>query len=108
MLKMFTVFDSKADTYIPPFCMRSTGEAIRGFITILNDDISDYCKYPADFTLFEIGSFDPLTCKLVIYAAMTNLGNGLSHKGKGVHIPESGKSEAPTSNPELLSSEHTL
>lgn len=82
MLKMFTVYDSKAESYLRPFSMLSTGEAIRGFITTLNDGQSELCKYPADFTLFELGTFDPLNCEINLYDAKKNLVNGLEHKWK--------------------------
>ena len=83
MLKLFTVYDSKGEIYRPPFAMVSTGAAIRGFITILNDPASEHSKYPADFTLFEVGSFDETNCKLVIHEALINLGNGLHLQPKG-------------------------
>lgn len=82
MLKMFTVYDSKAETYLRPFSMTTTGQAIRGFITTLNDGKSEMCLYPADFTLFEIGLFDETKGTIEVYEAMTNLGNGLHLKGK--------------------------
>lgn len=82
-LKMFTVYDSKAESYLRPFTMQSTGEAIRGFITTLNDPQTEFCKYPADFTLFELGTFDPQTCKIEILQTMQNLGNGIHLKSKG-------------------------
>lgn len=84
MLKMFTVYDSKAETYLRPFSMRSTGEAIRGFITTLNDGQSEFSLYPADFTLFEIGTFDESTCKITILTTPENLGNGIHLKPKGI------------------------
>jgi len=79
---MFTVYDSKAETYLRPFTMQSTGEAIRGFITTLNDFNTEFGKYPADFTLFEIGTFDPTTCTINSLTTLTNLGNGLHLKSK--------------------------
>jgi len=82
MLKMFTVYDSKAETYLRPFTMNSTGEAIRGFITTLNDPSTEFCKYPADFTLFEIGTFDPSTCDIITQPTLQNLGNGIHLKAK--------------------------
>lgn len=83
MLKMFTVYDSKSETYLRPFSMISTGEAVRGFITTLNDGQSTMSLYPADFTLYEVGTFDESNCKFVIYEALENLGNGLHMKSKG-------------------------
>lgn len=82
-LKMFTVYDSKAETYLRPFSMLTTGEAVRGFITSLNMPDTDYCKYPADFTLFELGTFDQATSTIELLPTLTNLGNGLHLKSKG-------------------------
>lgn len=82
MLKMFTVYDSKAETYLRPFSMRSTGEAIRGFITTLNDEQSEMSKYPADFTLFELGTYDETKAQITTLPTMENLGNGIHLKGK--------------------------
>lgn len=77
---MFTVYDSKADTYLRPFSMRTRGEAIRGFITTLNDETTEMGKYPADFTLFEVADFDETKCEISAYPAIQNLGNGLHLK----------------------------
>lgn len=82
-MKMFTVYDSKAEVYIPPFTMHSVGEAVRGFITALNIEGSDYCKYPADFTLFQIGDFDESTATIKPDTTFTNLGNGVALKPRG-------------------------
>lgn len=59
MLKVFSVHDSKAEAYLNPFYMRTTGEAIRAFSSTCNDEKTDFHKFPSDYTLVEIGSFDP-------------------------------------------------
>lgn len=82
-LNLFTVYDVKRESYLPPFAMRTTNEAIRGFITTLNDEKTDYCRYPQDFTLFHIGTFNDSTCELVIYEAKKSLGNGVELKRLG-------------------------
>lgn len=84
MLKMFTVYDSKADAYLRPFSMRTRGEAIRGFITTLNDPSTEIGKYPADFTLFEISDFDETKGLIETYPAMQNLGNGIHLKNQAM------------------------
>lgn len=80
---MFTVYDSKAESHIKPFTMLSTGEAIRGFITTLNDNQSDMSLYPSDFTLFEIGEYNPRTAEITPNKSLINLGNGLHLKAQG-------------------------
>lgn len=82
-LNLFTVYDIKKECYLPPFCMRTTAEAVRGFVTTLNDDKTDYFRYPQDFTLFHLGSYDDRTAKFDIYAVKISLGNGIELKRLG-------------------------
>lgn len=56
--KAFSIYDVKAEIYSPPFFVNTVGLAIRMFTDLVNDGESRIAKYPADFTLFEIGSFD--------------------------------------------------
>lgn len=73
-LKLYSVFDSKIGVYCHPMCLLSTGEALRAFGEIFNDPASKFNKYPADFTLFEIGEFDDSDCSFVLYDAKVSLG----------------------------------
>lgn len=54
---LFSVYDSKAELYMPPVTYRTRGEAIRSFQAACEDKQSQFHKYPSDFTLVEIGSF---------------------------------------------------
>lgn len=72
--KIFTVYDCKAQNYLQPFFCRSTGEAVRSFTEIANDPKSQIGKYPVDFTLFELGSFDDNTADFVIFNTPVSLG----------------------------------
>lgn len=83
MLNLFTVFDVKKESYLPPFCMRTTAEAVRGFVTTLNDPKTDYCMYPQDFTLFHLGTFNDEKATFDIYEAKISLGNGVELKRLG-------------------------
>lgn len=79
-LKVFTVYDSKAEAYLQPFFMRSMGEALRGFQEVCNDPQSNLCKYPGDFTLFEIGSYDEESGRLESLKAFVSLGTAIEFK----------------------------
>jgi len=81
-LKMFTVFDSKLEAYLQPFYMQSKGAAIRAWIDTINDSNSQFNKHPGDFTLFEIGEWDQLTCAITQYATKQNLGTALEMASK--------------------------
>lgn len=74
MLKLFSIYDSKAEAFIQPFFSPATGSAIRSFETAANDAGSDFHKYGADYTLFEIGTFDEHTCELTPLESKINLG----------------------------------
>jgi len=54
----FTVYDSKAETYLPPFFVPSKGLAIRAFEDCVNSEDHHFGKHPADYTLFSLGEFD--------------------------------------------------
>ena len=56
--KLFSVFDSKLGTWMAPMMFAHYGQAERTLKDIASDSGSLMNKYPEDFTLFEIGSFD--------------------------------------------------
>lgn len=60
-MKIFTIFDSKADYYLPPFFARTNAEAIRTFSQAVNDSSHHIGQNHADFTLFYIGDYDETT-----------------------------------------------
>lgn len=69
LLKMFCIYDAKVEAYMTPFFMRSKGEAIRGFTELVNDGKSNFAKYPADFTLFELGDWNDGACAFGLHPA---------------------------------------
>lgn len=79
-LKMFSVYDSKAEVYDKPFCMLTKGECIRGFGDAANDPKTTLGQHPADYTLFEIGEYDQITGNIELHKTKLNLGNALEHK----------------------------
>lgn len=74
MLKIFTVFDSKAEAALAPFTTISTGTAVRSFEAAANEEGHDFKKYGADYTLFELGTFDEHTMKIELLPTPLNLG----------------------------------
>lgn len=72
ILQMFTVFDSKAGAYLPPFYNNSNGSAMRNFSDTVNEPGSLLYKHPEDFTLFHIGSFNDADgiCTLVTHSSL--------------------------------------
>lgn len=60
-MKMFAIFDVKANAYKRPFFEESTVDAIRGFEMAVNKGESLLSSYPEDFALHEIGKFDQIS-----------------------------------------------
>lgn len=58
ILKVFCVFDAKVEAYLQPFFLRTRLEAIRTFTEAANDGNSNIAKYPQDFVLFELGTYN--------------------------------------------------
>jgi len=76
--KVFTVYDCKAQAYLPPFVCLTRGVAIRMVRAAAMDVSHDFFKFGADYTLFEIGEWNEFKGELKQFAAPTNLGTALS------------------------------
>ena len=86
--KIFSVYDSKAKAYLPPFFLHEEGMAIRGFTTAVNDKSHAFGQYPADYTLFNIGAFDDATAQ-IIHQDPISLGNGIEFVQKSTEEAQS-------------------
>lgn len=53
-----TVFDNKTQVFCPPFVTITLASALRDFTYAANDPSCAVGKYPADYTLYSIGTFD--------------------------------------------------
>ncbi len=73
---MFTVYDSKAETFMPPFFVPSKGLAIRAFEDCVNSEDHHFGKHPADYTLFYLGEFDTDIGAFAL-GDKTSVGNGV-------------------------------
>lgn len=58
---MYTLYDEKAQAYATPFTSPNLFTALRSFHAAKNDPQTDIYRFPNDFTLYEIGSFDDST-----------------------------------------------
>lgn len=56
--KAYSIFDSKALTYSPPFFQTTDGSAIRMLSDLANDQGTQIGRHPKDFVLFCVGSYD--------------------------------------------------
>lgn len=79
---IYSVYDSKAEAYLLPFCLPTKGLAVRGFTDAANNPQHDFCKYPADYTMFEIGIYDDANGQIEQYDAAINMGAAIEFKNK--------------------------
>lgn len=58
--EVFTIKDSKAETYAPPFYAKNKFDAMRNVEAWVNDPkYGNLASHPEDFTIFAIGTFNP-------------------------------------------------
>jgi len=77
---LFCVLDLKSQVYGNIFTSVNAATALRDFQSASNDPNSDLCKYPEDFILYELGTYDDAQGLVEIYEVKTHLGNALQFK----------------------------
>lgn len=68
------------EAYNHPFIQESRGQAVRAFTEAVNDPKSELFKWPGDYTLFEIATFDQLTGQIEMYKTHHKIGLALEFK----------------------------
>lgn len=61
LLNAYTLYDSKALTYSPPFFTTAHGAAVRMVMDIAGDVNTSVGRHPADYTLFCVGHWNDAT-----------------------------------------------
>ncbi len=56
--ELFAIWDAAAERYIEPFPAPTIAIALRGFQEACETDGHQFRKFPEDYALFHIGSFD--------------------------------------------------
>ncbi|WNK13989.1 MAG: nonstructural protein [Microvirus sp.] len=64
ILKLFSVYDNKAQAYLPPFAAVNAGVALRMFRDSATAADHMFTRYPLDYHLFEMGTFDDVMGKV--------------------------------------------
>lgn len=64
---IFTVYDSAAARFLEPFFAPTVEFAIRGFRQAVNTPDHQFNTFPADYTLFHIGEFNPETGEIAAH-----------------------------------------
>lgn len=75
---LFTVYDSKAEVYLPPFFVPTVGIATRAFKDCINSEEHQFGKHPHDYTLFSLGKWLDTDATMESNTPKS-LGNGLEY-----------------------------
>jgi len=78
-MKIFAVYDSKAEAFLPPWIEKSAGTALRRFEATTKNPESDFGRFPADYTLFELGDWIETAGEIRMHNAKKNLGLALEY-----------------------------
>ena len=87
-MKIFSVYDSKAEYYQKPFLSEHIGDVLRTFKDVANDETNPIGKHPEDYVLFLIGEFDQQTGALVPSETKVSLGHALDFKTNEFELKE--------------------
>lgn len=74
ILRVFSVFDSKANAYLAPFFFAFVGEAVRAFIDTARSPKSKFFTNGQDFTLFQLGHYDDSNATFDLLTAPESIG----------------------------------
>jgi len=76
---VFTVYDAKAEAYLPPFILPKISMAKRTFSDCVNSNDHQFGAHPEDYTLFTIGTFDDETAQYNLLLTPESLGLGIEY-----------------------------
>lgn len=79
ILRMYSIFDSKAQAYLLPFFMPNNQMAERHFRDACTEDGHPFAKNPADYTLFYMGEWDENEGSVMPSRDKVALGNGVEY-----------------------------
>jgi len=67
-MKVFSIYDGKIRSFMRPFLDAHTGSALRSFEQACKEPTSPFAQFPADFVLYEVGTFNQDTGDLTSYS----------------------------------------
>jgi hypothetical protein len=77
---IYSVLDTKSESFSPPMVNRTKGEAIRSFSDEVNNPNSMLYKHPEDYVLFEIGTWDNQSGVIEAHQAPISCGTAIEFK----------------------------
>lgn len=82
-----SVFDEKVGGFLPPQVFVTAAVAVRSFAYSANLETSDFHRFAADYTLFEIGTWDDQVGEIVMHETKIGHGTALEHRATATGVP---------------------
>lgn len=79
--QIFSIQDTKSQTFNPPFYQKNVGEACRTFSKLVNDSTSMLNQYPEDFILVHLGHYCDDTGEIITIKPV-NIGTAIQYVQK--------------------------
>jgi len=79
MTRVYSVYDSKAETYSTPIFERNNASMIRSFTKAANTQEHDFNTFAGDYTLFCIAEWDERSGELFPLKTHENLGLAINY-----------------------------
>jgi hypothetical protein len=93
---VFSVYDDKAEAFLPPFVLPKEAQALRVFSDCVNSNDHQFGQHPADYTLFRFGTWNDEDGQFLLERAQHSLGNGVAFRKPDHPIsPELGNGSFP-------------
>lgn len=67
ILKVFAVYDEKAEIFAQPFFMANKGTALRAMSNVFAKPEHEFTKFPQDYTIYELGEYDDSNGRMLPY-----------------------------------------
>jgi len=80
--KVYSVYDSKIESYMQPIFVQTKGQMMRLFTDALADKSHIFAKHPEDYVLFEIGEWDDSKGCFNSLDVNISIGSGLEFSSK--------------------------
>lgn len=77
IMNAYTLYDTKALTYSPPFYTTAHGAAVRMVMDLACDPNTSVGRHPADFTLYCVGQWNDATGTLLPYEVREHISDVL-------------------------------
>lgn len=81
-MKIYSIYDKKSITFAPPFFVPTLTHALRSFDQLVNDSQSMVNRYPDDFALYDMGSFDDSNGKFDLYDVSVRICDAIEYVKK--------------------------